>query len=141
MLSAVYRLSLLMCLVVAGATASWGIGFYPFDNWSLPLTAEDFTILDKVVQPLLNDDSIPIGTVRSWSNPTTGNNGTVTLMQRFDYNYQGTKLPCRKLTYVFHTPDVAQHHRYALNQCRINDGSWKLLGVNPNAGQNRDGRP
>ena len=30
----------------------------------------------------------------------------VTLMQRFDYNYQGTKLPCRKLTYMFHTPDV-----------------------------------
>lgn len=141
MLSVAYRLSLVMCLVVAGASTSWGFGLNPFGPWSLPLTAEDFKLMDQVVQPLLSDDSVPLGTTRTWSNPKSGDQGTVTLMQRFDYNYQGTKLPCRKLNYVFQTPEVAEHARYSLNQCRISDGSWKLLSVNPNAGQNRDGRP
>ena len=47
------------------------------------LTAEDYQDLAAAYQPLLNDDTIAIGTTRAWSNPNTGNQGTVQLVRRF----------------------------------------------------------
>ena len=74
-----------------------------------------------------NDDSLPIGTARDWSNPASGNMGTVTLLERYQHNYQGSMLPCRKLKYHIVLRRHSDPYNLALDFCRIADGSWKIF--------------
>ena len=77
--------------------------------------------------PLLNDETIPIGTARSWSNPTSGNSGTITLEDRFTYDYEGKTLPCRKLKYRTVIKNYANPYNLRLNRCKVADGKWMLI--------------
>jgi len=78
-------------------------------------------------QPLLNDDSLPIGTTREWSNAKSENHGTVQLLKRFEYQYQGSTLPCRELRYHVVVKDSADPYNFAFNRCKLADGSWKIF--------------
>src|SRR5262249_17928080 len=55
------------------------------------LSHHDLKAMAKAAQPLLDDDTLPINTKRDWSNPESGDHGTVELMRRFEYDYEGTK--------------------------------------------------
>jgi hypothetical protein len=61
-----------------GIAAAHAAGMNPFGPTGLPLTSRDFQEMGAAVDPLLNDETIPIGTARSRSNPRSGNSGTIT---------------------------------------------------------------
>ena len=121
------RLIMLGGLLVLGATASWATGMNPFGPSGLPLTDRDFAAMAAVADPLMEDETVPIGTSRSWSNPTSGNQGTITLEGRFTYDYQGSKLPCRKLRYHTVIKNYSDPYNLRLNRCRTANGDWMLL--------------
>ena len=129
-------LAALLALVPALSEAS-SLGI--FGPQGLPLSAEDFSLMSQADEPLLSDAALPLGASRSWSNSKTGDSGTVTLMDRFEYMYQGNWLTCRKLAYEFAFSQVSDRYRYVLNRCQVADGSWKLLSVEPSPGQKRQG--
>ena len=113
------------CLVALVPARSYAQSFY-----SLPevnLTAEDYQDLAAAYQPLLNDDTIAIGTTRAWSNPNTGNQGTVQLVRRFDHVYEGSTLPCRELREHFMIKGNADPYNVRINRCKVADGTWKIL--------------
>jgi len=119
--------TLLAGMLAVAATLSWAAGLNPFGPSGMPLTANDYKDLAAAADPLLNDDSLPIGASRNWSNPNSGNSGTITLEKRFQYDYQGTQLPCRTLRYHVVIKNYSDPYNIRLNRCRIADGSWKLL--------------
>jgi surface antigen len=121
------RLIMLSGLLVLGATASWATGMNPFGPSGLPLTDRDFAAMAAVADPLMEDETAPIGTSRSWSNPTSGNQGTITLEGRFTYDYQGSKLPCRKLRYHTVIKNYSDPYNLRINRCRVANGDWMLL--------------
>jgi hypothetical protein len=98
-----------------------------FGASGLPLTKGDFSRMAKAADPLLNDEAIPIGTARSWSNPTSGNSGTITLEDRFTYDYEGKTLPCRKLKYHTVIQNYANPYNLRLNRCKVAEGRWLLI--------------
>lgn len=88
------------------------------------LTSTDLAIVRKIVREDFTDK--PNGTTKSWSNPESGNSGTVTLLDRFAS--QGRD--CRRVKY-FVKPGPSQPASvipatYELTTCRLADGSWKL---------------
>ena len=115
-----------LAFYVVAAHAQTG-GADLFGASSLPLTNGDFSRMAKAANPLLNDETIPIGTARSWSNPTSGNSGTITLEDRFTYDYEGKTLPCRKLKYRTVIQDYANPYNLRLNRCKVADGKWMLI--------------
>ena len=113
------------CYVAAAHAQGMGMTF--FGASGLPLTTGDFSRMAKAADPLLNDETIPIGTVQSWSNPKSGNSGTITLEDRFTYDYEGKTLPCRKLKYHTVIQNYANPYNLRLNRCRAADGRWLLI--------------
>jgi surface antigen len=91
------------------------------------LNHHDLKAMEKTAQPLLDDGSLPIGATGEWSNPQSGDHGTIQLLKRFEYEYQGSKLPCRELKYHIQVTGDADPYNYRLNRCKVADGSWKTL--------------
>jgi surface antigen len=120
------RLSLLVGLLSLLPIASYA-DLNPFGPSGLQLTKEDYKEMAAAAQPLLIDDSLPIGTTQSWNNPKSGNQGSIKLLDRFETKYQGNTLPCRKLAYHVQTKGVADAYNITLDRCKVADGSWKLL--------------
>jgi len=110
--------------LVSGASYAQMSAFGP---WGLPLTSHDLKEMGKAVQPLLTDDSIPIGTTNQWSNSASGNHGSVQLLERFETQYEGNNLPCRKIRYHIEVKGNADPYNVVLDRCKVADGSWKIL--------------
>ena len=136
---AAFRTGLLAVLLVLPPALSKASTFDVFGPQALPLSARDFKLMARADEPLLADAALPLGTSRPWSNSRTGDTGTITLLKRFEYMYQGSRLTCRKLAYEFAFTSVADQYRYVLNRCQVADGSWKLLSVDASDGQWRQG--
>jgi surface antigen len=65
----------------------------------------------------------PAGTSASWSDPASGNSGTVTLLQVVERNGQR----CEQIEYRNHPRDQWRpSDRFVLTSCRQPDGVWKL---------------
>ncbi len=121
-ISGLVLLASLLAFVSMGSYAQVGV----FGN-AIPLTKQDYAAMAAAAQPLLNDDSLPIGTTREWRNAASGNHGAIELVERFVYDYQGSKLPCRKLKYHVDGKAPIQPYNLELNRCKVADGSWKIL--------------
>jgi surface antigen len=120
------KIVLLACFLAIASTRSYA-EMFPSGLPEVPLTQQDYDEMSAARQPLLTDDSLPIGTTREWNNAKSGNHGTIQLLGRFEYTYQGSKLPCRKLRYHVVTKDIADPYNFILNRCKFADGSWKIL--------------
>jgi surface antigen len=124
------RMVLLACFLAMVSTESYAESYADFDPWGplgVALTKQDLQEMSAVAKPLLNDDSLPIGVTREWSNAKSGNRGTIQLLKRFEYEYKGSKLPCREIRYHLRAKGSADPYNYRLNRCRLADGSWKIL--------------
>lgn len=60
------------------------------------------------------------GTVLSWTNPKSGNTGTVRLVRNFT---RGTN-NCRQVVHVFNIKDK-ENQRWEFVVCQMKNGSWK----------------
>jgi hypothetical protein len=121
------RLGFLIGAQIFVVSSSHAAGLNPFGATGLPLNQQDYADRKAAADPLRNDDSLPIGTIRAWSNPASGDGGTITLLERFQYDYEGNQLPCRKLKYRIVLRNHSDPYNIALNFCRIADGSWKIM--------------
>ena len=113
--------------LAVGIVAAHAAGMNPFGPTGLPLTSRDFQEMSAAVDPLLNDETIPIGTARSWNNPRSGNSGTITLERRFTQDFQGKTLPCRTLRYHTVIRNRSDPFNLRINRCKVADGNWMLL--------------
>ena len=112
--------------LAVGIAAAHAAGMNPFGPTGLPLTSKDFQEMGAAEDPLLNDETIPIGTARPWSNPRSGNSGTITLERRFTQDFQGKTLPCRTLRYHTVIRNRADPFNLRINRCKVADGNWML---------------
>lgn len=60
---------------------------------------------------------------KSWSNPSTGTSGTVTLARSF----QSAGMQCHALSYTVDFTRPVRHSAYTLNWCQVGPGSWKIV--------------
>ena len=129
-MGSISRMALLICLFVmvsADSNAESYGGYYSLGAFGARLSNHDLKLMAKAAQPLLEDESLPIGTSREWKNPESGDHGTIQLIRRFEYKYQGSSLPCRELRYHVQTTGDADPYNVKLNRCKVADGSWKTL--------------
>lgn len=94
-----------------------GLGF----ESNIELTKQDLAIIRRTVNEQVHGRTV--GTSASWSNPESGNYGTITLVKRYTAN----GLPCESVGYTLATKKrpVSPEH-YMLNSCRQPDGTWRI---------------
>jgi surface antigen len=113
--------ALILALVVAGAAPAGG-QVSPFGD-SLDLKAEDVEMLKAAAAALFADDGARIGDTRTWSNPASGNTGSVSLVKTFEH--QG--LPCKRVQHHVKQKGRSDQVVYQFARCRTADGTWRLM--------------
>jgi surface antigen len=91
---------------------------------SVKLSDDDLALIRNAVREGLAGK--PNGTTLSWSNATSGNSGTVTLLDSFPS--QGRD--CRRVKYLLNPGPKqiasAKPSTYVMTNCRLADGNWKI---------------
>ena len=101
--------------LIAGAAAGGLIG----NNIGAKLDERDRLLLGETLQQTMEHG--PTNSVGSWSNPDSGNSGTVTPTQTM---ISANNQPCREFTTTVNIGgELSQASGTA---CRQNDGSWKI---------------
>ena len=59
-----------------------------------------------------------------WTNPASGNSGTIALVRSF----QSDGMPCNLLRYRFNLRHPSRHSTYRMGWCQTPDGEWKTNG-------------
>lgn len=109
----------LAAVTLGGAAAQMS----PFGLSGFTLTDEDLRIIGEQAQPLYAFPPPPNGSSEKWNNPTSGNSGTMTLLESFEYE----GLPCRKVQHEIKVKGVSTRFTYTLDRCRLENGQWKGL--------------
>jgi surface antigen len=88
---------------------------------NITLKQEDLDMIHRLVIQQIHGK--PVGTTGNWSNPNTGNAGSVKLVKK----YQSKNRQCEQLEYTLRslTRPVAPEH-YTFNSCLQPDGTWKI---------------
>ena len=79
---------------------------------------DDTKIIMRVGADMLRN--APDGESRPWSNPQTGNSGTITILR----SYNRGNLPCRDAQ--VNSKLKERNVVYVLPVCQVADGSWKI---------------
>jgi surface antigen len=87
----------------------------------LALTTADIELLTATANRVYETGQI--GTKEAWSNPESGNSGTVELLETFERE----GLPCRRVEHVVNIARDAVPKRLVLATCRVADGRWLLV--------------
>lgn len=82
---------------------------------------EDLPMVRQASAPLF--DATAAGTTREWSNPQTGNSGTIKLRRIFVLN----GMPCRTFDYTTWTEHHTNETRVVIDWCKVADNGWKLV--------------
>ncbi len=87
------------------------------------LNQDDLKALGAASQRLYTEGGVADGASDTWSNPKSGNSGTVTVLGSFQR--QGNA--CRKLRYDIRLRQRKGARSYTLSWCHMPDGSWKVI--------------
>jgi hypothetical protein len=87
----------------------------------LTAAPEDLPMVREASAPLF--DATAAGTTREWSNPETGNSGTIKLRRIFALN----GMPCRTFDYTTWTGHHTSETRVVVDWCKVADNGWKLV--------------
>jgi len=95
----------------------------PFGGYNGPtLSNEDYKIAGSAVSKLLNEQPPKLGSTADWSNPATGNHGTLTLLDV----YTSKGMPCRKVKGdVIYGKTSSAPRSNTLSACQVPGGQWK----------------
>jgi hypothetical protein len=117
-------------LVISGVlVAAWHSGAHaqinPFRGYKGPtLSKEDLETGRAAAGKLLTEDHAQIGKSEDWTGPTSGNQGSISVLKAF--KRQG--MQCRTLrSEVRYKDSSAPPRTFNLDVCRIQSGQWKLL--------------
>ena len=95
----------------------------PFRRSDFDVTQSDIRLATAAAAKLYEGERAGIGDVEDWSNPETGNMGTVMLVGIFTHN----DLPCRRLQHDIELASSGTPFRYVFDRCKLPSGEWKLL--------------
>ena len=87
----------------------------------ISLTKQDFDMMDNAVKNGIHGK--PVGSIAKWSNPTSGNSGSIKLIKKLVLNKQ----KCEELAYTNRSSGTAIHTEHLhFTSCLQPDGTWKL---------------
>jgi surface antigen len=114
-----------VCFHTVGWSAISRAQVNPFFNQEAGpgLHDDDFTIMHATSSRLYQQDVVADGAASQWSNPKTGDSGTVTVLQSF----QKSGMTCRKVQYEIRLGGAIANNLYMLNWCKTASGEWKIL--------------
>ena len=114
---------LLCCLCVSAFAVASRAQISPFFNrFSGSLNEDDVKDLMAAGQRLYGQDVVPDGATDTWSNPKTGNSGTITVLQSFTRD----GMPCRKVRYNNRIKNQPNTRIFTLDWCKTPQGVWKI---------------
>jgi surface antigen len=85
------------------------------------LSGDDIALLTAAADRLY--EAGEIGGIARWSNPHSGNAGTVEILEIFERE----GLPCRRVEHVIELAEDPVPKRLMLASCRVEDGRWLLV--------------
>ena len=95
----------------------------PFRAYKGPtLAREDLAAGRDAARKLLDGDQPSVGQAESWTGPSTGNQGTLTIRRVFER----AGMPCRSLASEVLYRRTRTRSSYTLTTCRTAGGAWKL---------------
>jgi surface antigen len=89
---------------------------------SITLTQQDLDMIRGAVTHQVHGK--PVGTTASWTNPASGNSGSIKLIKKLARKNQ----PCEELEYTVRsggTPVYIEHYHFT--SCLQPDGVWKIV--------------
>ena len=105
-------------LIIAGAAHAQ---LLPTWETNITLTQQDLDMIHAAVTNQIHGK--PIGTTASWSNPASGNSGSIKLVKKLARKNQR----CEDLEYTVRsggTPVYTEHYHFI--GCLQPDGAWKI---------------
>ena len=105
-------------LMIAGAAQAQ---LLPTWETNITLTQQDLDMIHGAVTNQVHGK--PVGTTASWSNPASGNSGSIKLVKKLTRNNQR----CEDLEYTVRsggTPIYTEHYHFT--SCLQPDGTWKI---------------
>jgi surface antigen len=111
-----------LCLCVVAWPPTSDAQISPFRSSRTHLRGDDQTLMNSAASQLYQQDTVADGAADHWSNPKTGNSGTVTVLQSFEKE----GMACRKVRYVIRLRGVTGQRVYTLNWCKTASGEWKI---------------
>ena len=92
----------------------------PFSD-DFELTSGDLDAIGDAVNPILKDPNAQPGVAATWANEKTGSSGTIDYVKALTIK----GLPCKRIQYNIKIKKYEQLHRYVIDYCRVEDGTWK----------------
>ena len=121
--AAVYSLIMLMALVLVtllGKPTQAQLMLGPAWESNITLTQRDLDLIHRTVDAEVHGK--PVGTTASWSNPETGNAGTVKLLRKF----RKGNLACEEVGYTLtNTRKAVEPEHYVFDSCLTPEG-WRI---------------
>jgi 17 kDa outer membrane surface antigen len=94
----------------------------PFRSSRTGLRGDDFTLMTGVASQLYQQDAVADGAASHWTNPKTGDGGTVTVL----HSFEKAGMACRSVRYVIRLRGVTGQKIYTVNWCKTASGEWKI---------------
>ena len=95
----------------------------PFRRSDFEVSDSDIRLATAAAAKLYEGERAKIGDFEDWTNPETGNRGSVILVGIFTHN----DLPCRRLQHDIELASSGTPFRYVFDRCKLPSGEWKLL--------------
>ena len=86
------------------------------------LTDEDRAAIAAAGRQLYAQPTVADGASDHWSNPKSGNGGTITVLQSFEKS----GMACRKVRYDIRLAKRSGPRSYTLDWCKTPSGAWKI---------------
>ena len=93
----------------------------PFRKNIVHLTDEDLRMMSSAAQELTKPTA-RAAQMETWSNPKSGNSGSIELLKTFEKN----AMLCQKRRYGVHNDKENKKDSFVVDVCRLPNGEWKL---------------
>lgn len=103
------------------ATHAQLVNPFPYSSAGRGLSKSDIAMVIAVSNRINAAEPAPTSP-ESWTNPATGNSGTVTFVRKF----QSAGMPCNTLRYRFSFRHPPRRSTYVAGWCQTPDGEWKI---------------
>ena len=110
------------CVVLAVSAAPAAAQISPLGPGAFSVPPADLPVA-REAEAKLYDPATKVGAIEKWSNPKTGDNGSVTLISAFDRQGQ----TCRRIAHVIKVRGEKVERQFVISRCQQPDGSWKIL--------------
>ena len=116
-------LSLLLCLNLVPVLSHAQVNPFQSSRIGSGLNDADRREMSSAARRLYEQEAPANGASDTWSNPKTGNSGTVTVLESFTHQ----QMQCRKVKYDIRLRKRTAPRSYTVNWCKTPAGAWKVL--------------